>query len=189
MPVDVLTAVFFDISGNPLLHAGDATVASGSVFETSWTGHGPHSVTTLAGITDVSSEWAFRQGQASGFGRYGIGSAGLGVFGPGDRFDTTGNLQGPVGVGGLQYGVASLSDDRSTGNGDFNGTQLIQGQVVFTLSVPDGFSLSQISHVNYVFGTTLGNPPPSTPDAGSTLALLGLALTGTGWLRRRICRE
>ncbi len=173
IPADVLTAVFFDVSGGPLsLTPVSALLEAGSVVH-----FGP------SNGGDVGGEWAYKSGLAGPYGAYGIGSAGFGIFGPPDMFPGP-NLQGPVGPNGLEYGITSAGDNPATGNAPVTGSNaLIQNSVVFTLSgLPAGFSLSQINNVVWQYGTDTGSEP-HIPAPGS-IALLALAGVLAGGRRR-----
>jgi len=186
-PADVLTAVFFDIFGNPTLTPVSAVLGVGSAV--------------LFGGTDpggsVGGEWAYAAGLSGAphGARHGISSVGLDLFGPPDLFPGT-NLAGPASPNGLQYGITSAGDNPATGNTPVTGTQpLIQNEVVFTLAVPEGFQLN-ISKVSFQYGTDLSEPnltPPGThittdaPEPDSVfLAITGFTLLGAGMLRRRL---
>jgi len=68
---------------------------------------------------------------------------------------------------------------------NFNPTVL--GSASFTLSIPGVTSASTISNVRIEFGTgpdTVVGTPPTVPDGGSTVALLGMALCGFGLVGR-----
>jgi hypothetical protein len=183
VPADVLTAVFFNIGGNPVLSPLSAVVAAGS--------------NVFFGATDpgnvVGGEMAYKAGLAGapGGATRGISSVGLGLFGPGDRFPGN-NLQGPDSPNGLQYGLTSAGDNPTTGNTPVTGTNaLINNGVVYTLAgLPAGFLLSSISNVHFQYGTDLSEP--SFPGAGGGLfdlpassILLGAGLIGMVWVRRR----
>jgi len=176
VPVDVLTGMFFDISG-PVVSLGrsSAVLASGSFV--AFGGTDPGDV--------VGGEWAYLNnlnGAPNG-AKYGISSSGLGLFGPGDRFPGT-NLQGPDSPDGLQYGITSLGDNLATGNTPVTGTNaLIKHSVIFTLSgAGANFDLSRIGNVSFQYGTDLSEPNISVPTPGAAgVMVLGAA----GALRRR----
>lgn len=179
VPVDVLTAVFFDISGPAVSLSRTSAVLGAGSFVTNGGGTDPGNV--------VGGEWAynFRAGGFSGGGagsrHYGISSSGLGDFGPGDRFPGS-DLSPPASPDGLQYGITSAGDNPATGNGGVN-TPLIKNQVFFTLAgLPSGFDLSRIGNVLFVYGTAYGEGELEVP-APSALALLGLG--GLAASRRR----
>lgn len=170
VPVDVLTAVFFDITDPAVsLTRVSAVLGGGSVVH--FGGTDPGNV--------VGGEWAYLGSLAGGGPEstdYGISSTGLGLFGPGDRFPGT-DLQSPASPNGLQYGIVSLADNVATGNTPVTGTNaLIQDTVIFTLSgLPQGFDpMGRIRNVQFQYGTDLSEPHFPTPGAASLVALAGL---------------
>jgi hypothetical protein len=176
VPTDILTGLFFDVNGSsPALTRVSAIVPNGSAV--------------LFGTTDpgnvVGGEWAYRAGLLGPAGTtYGISSAGLGLFGPGDRFPGA-NLQGPADPDGLQYGITSAADDPATGNTPVTGANaLIKYSVEFILSgLPEGFDpLTAIDNVNFQYGTALSDPLIHSPEPAS---LILLACAGVLVLRRR----
>lgn len=174
VPIDVLTAVFFDISGPALsLTRTSAVVPAGHVV--------------FNGTTDpgnvVGGEWAYLGGLSGApFGAdYGISSAGFSLFGPGDLFPGT-DLQPPASPDGLQYGITSAGDNSGTGNTPMMTNALIRNQVVFTLSgLPLGFDPSTaISNVSFQYGTALDEPNIPAPGVLGVASAAGLVA-----LRRR----
>lgn len=171
-PEDVLTGVFFNISGPTLpLVAHSATLADGSIVR--WGASEPGG--------GVGGEWAFRAGLsgAPGGATYGISAAGLGLFGPHDAFPGA-NLHGQGGPQGLGYGLLSTGDDPLTGNTPVTGHfPLIQSGVVFTLSgLPEGFDPGAIGNVWVQYGTSLSEPSYvvpiiSVPAPGAAVMLAG----------------
>lgn len=181
VPADVLTAVFFSVDGpNLSLARTSAVLANGSIVYYDPDGQ------PVDGI--VGGEWAYRSGIGGGPNNlpYGISSVGLGLFGPGDRFPGP-DLEPPASPDGLQYGLLSDGDDVATGNGGVMGSGgLIKNAVTFTLSgLPVGFSLSSITDVYFLYGTSLdegGFEGHKVPEpAGLILLLCGLGLL----IRRR----
>lgn len=178
VPADVLTAVFFNITNDPMLTRDSAKLAGGSVVHFGGTDAG--------GV--VGGEWAYKTGLsgAPGDNSQGISSVGLGLFGPPDLFPGS-NLDGPASPNGLNYGITSAGDDVTTGNTPVTGTRpLIQDSVVFELGgVPDGLTLDDISNVWFQYGTSLDEPSfPHAPEP-TTILLLASAVGAFSILRRR----
>jgi hypothetical protein len=193
LPVEVLTGVFFTIAGDPALTRVSALLPSGASVLFGSSGGG-----------NVGGEWAYvnHLSGAPGGANEGISSAGLGLFGAGNFGGV--NLQGPLSVNGLQYGITSAGDNGATGNTPVTGTNaLIKNSVDFVLSgLPDGFDPAlAISDVSFQYGTALTEPnvpgvvvvtgggptpqdAPYLPAPGS-LALLGLGFVALGLTRRR----
>lgn len=166
VPADVLTGVFFEVSGAPItLTRVSALLGPGSVVTNG----------TTPGDGVVGGEWAYRYkdtGFPGGY-HYGISSSGLGDFGTGDLFPGP-DLEPPASPDGLQFGIASAGDNPATHNGGAN-TPLIQNEVRFTLSgLPANFDLGRITGVRFVYGTAYGEGQFDVPTPGA-LGLLGLA--------------
>jgi hypothetical protein len=188
VPVEVLTAVFFDLVSNPTLSRVSALLASGSTVSFGSSNGG-----------DVGGEWAYKAGLGSSSpATQGISSVGLSLFGPGDRFNPLSNLQGPASPDGLQYGITSAGDNLGTGNAPVTGgNALIQDSVVFTLSgLPGGFDPSTaVSNVSFQYGTALTEPnipgcrdcTHVVPEPSTWIMLVTgtLCLLGYGWSRRQ----
>lgn len=183
VPVDVLTALFFNIAGNPALTRSSG-ISGGPTFLGT-------SMVSGAG-TVVGGEWAYLNGLAQYSANSGISSVGLSIFGPGDLFPGP-NLSGPVSPDGLQYGLTSAGDNSATGNAAILGNELTKNSVTFFLDGFGAFSLSQISSVTFQYGTALdeghfgggGGGGGGTVPEPMTLALFGLGALGMAEIRRR----
>jgi hypothetical protein len=180
-PNQVLTGVFFNLAGNPV--GGDpstAVLTAGSSVAFGPTGPGG----------DVSGEWAYAAGvNGPGAATQGISSSGFGIFGGGGTpFDPGGNLQGPAGVDGLQYGITSAGDNLGTGNTPVTGSNaLIKNSVTFTLTFAGAVNVDAITDISFQYGTALNEPNVpccggNIPDSGNAVILLGLSLLGLGGL-------
>src|SRR4051794_21512826 len=145
VPSDVLTAVFFNIAGNPLLIRNSA-ISGGPTYL------GPTNVSGAG--TVVGGEWAYLNGLSQYSANAGISSSGLGVFGPGDLFPGP-NLSGPTTPNGVEYGLATAGDNPATGNGGILGEELTKSSVSFLLTPVSPFDLSTISSVTFQYGTAL----------------------------------
>lgn len=174
-PSQVLTGVFFDTAPALTLTKVSAVVGPGS--------------TVLFGGTDpggvVGGEWAYADGLvgAPAGAVLGIGSAGLGLFGPGNLFPGS-NLQGPDSPDGLQYGITSAGDDPTTGNQKVTGTEaLIKNSVVFTFTFDPATEFA-VSNVTFQYGTSLDYNNVVPAPGAVLLALIGLGVVR--YLRRRL---
>jgi hypothetical protein len=181
VPNEVLTGVFFKVTGNPAL-----TRVSGVLGATSNVVNG---ATPLDGV--VGGEWALGEGLNQYGANMGISSSGLGLFGPSDRFPGA-NLYGPESPDGLQYGLTSAGDNPSTGNSAVTDTPLIKNEVIFTLgNWTFGDPTDYISNVTFQYGTALTEPSISgtrivisqAPEPG--VAVL-LTVAGAALVRRRL---
>jgi hypothetical protein len=196
VPTDVLTGVFFNLSGDPSLRRTSAVLASGSTVSYDSDGQ------PAGGV--VGGEWAYNADVSSDSLRgvnQGISASGLGIFGRSNRFAGA-NLADNENVGGLDYGILSAGDNSATGNGGVTGSGgLIRNSVVFTLSgLPTGFNpLTSVSNVFFQYGTNLSEPriagtATSTPNLNSQSVpepstMAGLLLTGLAAVRSRSKRK
>ena len=204
MPSEVLTAVFFDSATMLSLTRHSAVLGLDSNIVRVPEGVIGPPTGTEAGDS-VGGEWAYRDDlphDAFTQSQYGISSVGLADgadFGDVAWRFPGGNLEGPGTPDGLQYGIVPLADDLTTGNGGLRDRNLIQHQVVFTLSgLPDGFSVDAIENVYFKYGTSYdeggyaatgitvdddlsGPAPVPTPEALSA----GAAALAAMMLRRR----
>ena len=196
VPTDVLTGVFFNISGDPTLGRTSAVLNSGSTVFYDPDGQ------PAGGV--VGGEWAYNADVTSASlpgVNQGISATGLGIFGPSNRFPGA-NLADNQNVGGLDYGILSAGDNSATGNGGVTGSGgLIRNSVVFTLSgLPTGFNpLTSVRNVFFQYGTNLSEPriagtATSTPNPNSQSVpepstMAGLLLTGLAAVRSRSKRQ
>lgn len=197
-PSDCVTAVFWDMAGNPALSktGGSAKIAIGSTVLNS----AFDNTSGLSDLSDVGTEYAFRQSSPGGLSPltqdYGLSSSGLGIFGVSDRFDTSkpnGVRSSPADPDGINFALAPLG---SYGfNGGTSSKPLIKNSVVFILTgsgLTDA-EVNSISNVRLQWGTALTEPhgdppPPPVPEPASVvlLSMGGLGLLGVVWRMRRL---
>ncbi len=166
----VLTAVFFDANTTltPVSATGSPTLVGTATPLTAYTGN-------------VGGEWEYMGGGGTlAFGAsQGISSTGLGIFGN-PNFNGP-NLLGPAAVDGGQFGIVASENGANLG---LSQSLEVENQVQFQLTVGNGFDLSTIGNVTLFYGTSLNET--SVPDGGTTLAMLGSALVGLNFLRRKL---
>lgn len=210
VPVDILSGLFFNISG------GTSGVSATDAFSPSrvseFTTGGAETIVYAAGSPgrDIGSEWAAKTGPISDGSttvagvNVGLSSAGLGgTFGTGNIIGNDADGTDIEGIGGtppdgLAYSIIGGSASTYANNGGVAGRSLVKGTATFLFNVPLGFTLSQINYVVFNYGTALGEgglttcntttTPCNTTIAVATpgsLALAGAALLVAGGLRRR----
>ena len=181
-PADMLSGLFFDLTGNPSLTPVSAFLAGGStVIITPSGAAGPD------GGGNVGGEWAYKSGLSSAphGANQGLAAVGYSAIGFGNGNFNGPNLAGPGSgaVNGPQMSITSLNDNLLTYSGA--DTEYIRNSVKFTLSgLPGGFLLSDISNVSAQFGSSLDEPNLAVPEP-ATLAFLGIGLVVLGLSRRR----
>lgn len=184
-PSDVLTAVFFSTGTAPLTQQ-TAYISPGSTFYNDVIGPG-NPVNAATYNNNVGGEWVYWSGLSGA-----PHGATMGISSVGLAFDGQPNFNGPdleppTSVDGLQYGIASAGDDPLTGNTGVMTSPLINNEVVFTLTVPEGFSLTDISNVSFQYGTDLSEPNIIPAPGAVLLGLLGFsAIALIGWVKRRL---
>jgi hypothetical protein len=171
---DLLCALFFTLSGNPTLVPVSATLLGGSaVF------NGPD------GGGNVGGEWSYDNGISGPHGAsQEISSTGLGFINDPNFGGSDLNSNASGHLDGSDYGITSAGDNTSTAI--TGGNPYIKNSVKFVLNL-NGYSLtdaSQISTVNFQYGTGLDEPNIIPEPTSFVLAALGIASAGM-LLRRR----
>ncbi|MFQ5844326.1 MAG: XDD4 family exosortase-dependent surface protein [Planctomycetota bacterium] len=195
VPSQGLTALFFDITGSPTLTPVSAILPPGGTIDTLHKPKdGPPFVTDdTPADGNVGGEFGYAENHADapGGAGYGIGSAGLGIFGGGSFNGPdlggpgSGALNGPDFMVGPKK-ASSPGDDPATYSPGRD-TPIIHHAVVFTLS---GFTagVGDIYHPSFQYGTSLGEPRIPIPEPTATL-LFGCGLAALGlWVRKRRLR-
>lgn len=175
VPSQILTAVFYEVGGSLLgLNSAIGSVALTPGSAVAFGGTDPGGV--------VGGEFAYAEGiggSSPNGARYGVSSAGFGIFG-GATFPGT-NLDPPPAIDGLNYGITSAGDNLGTGNGAVTGgTPLIKNSVTITLpGLPGGFDPSSvISNIWFQYGTAIDeggfSPEPATVSLLAVVAMFAL---------------
>ena len=183
---DILTGLFFDIAGNPLLKPVDAVcLGYGQPGGCAITNGFPDAGSTLPG--EVSGQWSYRDKADLAYGAdYGISSTFLGGLFNNPAFGFPGDVIS--GRGSIDYGITTANDpcvdptNPGCGLGVNNSILWrpeISDSVVFYLSgLAPGFDPSTtISNVTFNSGTTLSALPEPPTFALLGFGVLAVALT------------
>jgi hypothetical protein len=165
---NVLSAIFFDLPGDPTLTPVSAS-ASGSFLG------------TVAFTSQVGGEFRYDGGpNVLAYGaNEGISSVGLGVFGSAPNFGGP-NVSGPAAINGGDFTI--VGPGSIWGNGHITDDPVIEGSVTFVLNGLGDLTETDISNITFQYGTSLNQQ--GVPDGAWTLSLLGMALIGLQPLRR-----
>lgn len=185
---DILTAIIFNMQGNPKLIPVSAEL-------------GPDSSLIARKLPrgfdgDVGGEWAYRNGltKTPQGANEGISTANLKWFAnkkylfPGD------NLQGGKAPSGINFGLTTLNDFPGNNKGGLKNQPVIKTEVVFTFAgLPENFDLSSITDVTFQYGKSLKHDPEIAGEVfdvipePSTITLVAAGLLGAvAFARRRI---
>jgi hypothetical protein len=166
-----LTGIFFSANDENLIPVSAVLGAGSSI------------INPVAGES-IGGNYQYAGGKSGlpGGATAGIVTTGLGIFGPTGNFGTPAQI-----LDGFGYGI--VNGVSSGANNPVKGATLINNSIVFTLTVPADFDLGSVTDVSFQWGTSLDENPPTVPDGGSTMALLGFALVGLGCVRRKTARN
>jgi hypothetical protein len=150
-PADILTGVFFNIVGDPHLTPASATIGAGSTII------GQRLPLGFDG--NVGSEWAYTNHLsyigANGIDNEGISSTKLSWFKKKDLFPGD-KIKGTSPLSGAQFGITTLNDIMSNDQGGIKNKGLVQNTMVFVFEgLPSNFTASDISDVNFQYGTSI----------------------------------
>ena len=186
---DILTAIFFTLTGNPTLTGTSAVLGSDTAIKDRPGVSGPG--------MNVGSAWSYRDDMTDlpDDATDGISVTSLKNFGKKFRFSDTKLASS----GGVAYGVTTTFDNLGNDKSSIKHQQLIDNTVVFTLGgLPTNFTLADISDVSFQYGTDLkdadlnlagtisggGNGGPAVPEPTTTV-LVAAGLLGTFALTRK----
>jgi hypothetical protein len=185
-PSTTLSGLFFDLPDGITLTPTSAT-SPNAIVQANLCDIGPCTGTNV----DVGGEFAYATGT---FGSH-LGDSG--ISGNGYIGTSTGNFGGsdldtPPSPDGMNFGiVAPTSTNQFMPNGGLESEPLIDGTVVFTLTINGGsLTLGDISNVSFQYGTSLDQPSYPGGNSGlkipepATFLLLAPAIVA-GALRRR----
>lgn len=101
--------------------------------------------------------------------------------------DLAGGAAGPTHV---LIGAAGNDNDYNRANASILGNgahnPYLVGDVTFHLLINGLTASDTVTAAVFQFGTTPTTPPPSVPDGGTTVLLLGATLSGIGLIRRKL---
>ncbi len=190
---NTLTGVFFDLPNGITLTPVSAKIAAGDLLQRTKCDIGPCTATT----TNVGGEFTYKTGSWSGHtgADRGISSSGyIDAYAGGGNFNGP-NLDAPNSPDGINFGIIApitASNPLNPLTGNMKDNPLIEGEVVFSMSISGGTLLeSQISNVSFQYGTDISEPkfkagpppPPTSVPEPAALLLLGPAIAAV--LRRR----
>jgi len=190
-PSEVLTGVFFNISGSPGLTPLSAVLTTGSTVLFDADGQ------PAGGV--VGAEWGFRSDvpASSGLPTHGISSAGLSPLFGGTLFPGA-QLDDPDAVNGVNYGIIPLDDlnPLTNGNNAVTGNNpLVRNSVTFKLSGLGDITYT-ISDIVFTYGTALGEqqlpeptPTPEPAPEPTSLAIWCLGMVAAGFGARRMRKQ
>jgi hypothetical protein len=194
-PGDILTGLFFDINGKPKLTPVSATVTGGP--DSSVISH--RLPQPFDG--DIGAEWAYTNNLADlfpGGTDEGISSTKLKWFKKKDLFDLSPNskIPGTSPLSGVQFGITTLDYAVSKDQSGLNNKGFVQNTMVFVFSgLPENFTVSDISDVNFQYGSSLkpgfditGDMVKQIPEP-SALVLIAVGLVGAAALTRARARR
>jgi hypothetical protein len=156
VPQDVLTAVFFNVLGDPAFTSISAVLGQGSTVIQGGT-------TPTNGV--VGGEWGYASGLSTlpGGTNYGISSSGA-VKGLGHPTFPGDDLNHDHGaLGGFDYGIVPTTYSTANANKGLKKQPLIKNSVLFTLAALDNVPLNFdpgkfITDVSFQYGTGLDEP-------------------------------
>jgi hypothetical protein len=196
-PSEVLSGLFFNL-GTSTFTPVSATLPSGSSIIQTAQCTVPAS---CVGATNVGGEWSYAAGGGSWLSGTTQGIASSGYLNANTSAGNFGgsNLDGPVALNGIEFGIVPDGWVDYSGNGGLDGNALTEGAVKFVLNIPSTLTEAMIKDVYFTYGTSSTEPYVRGTTTGNTtsgstipepalLSLLGLALIGIGYRARRARR-
>lgn len=175
VPADILTGLFFDVDGSPVLTYSDAVAES---IREGTTVTGSQSVK----YPPLTNGWDYAVGSGNISQHYALCTAGFGVC---------------TGAGGgqqFEYGIMPDDFTGTNGNNPVNGQKLVQNSIVFTLTGINPTAEFSIKNIRVQYGTSLTEPyltlddiviPASVVPVPAAVWLFGSALLGMVGISRR----
>lgn len=207
-PASVLTGLFFNLGTSTFSPVSATTytrqqndpltLQTGSIIQTS-----NCDAQSCAGQTNIGGEWSYASGSVNWLSgpNQGISSSGYLNSNTSSGNFVGPNYQNPSALNGIEFGLVPDAWVAGSGNGGLDNNALIEGTVQFVLNLgTTSLNESDIKNVYFTYGTSAGentvpgttSTPTSTgtPTTGSIpepalLSLLGMALAGAAYRRRR----
>jgi hypothetical protein len=155
VPTDLLTGVFFSLSGVDFDPLCVKVLNTGSIVQPQYADRDPSNPRDgLDSLFEVGGEFGFED-TGVGIADFVIANSGLGnLVGVDDLLFRGENLAGPSSPDGMQYGITPVSGIAANANLNLKRTTFIGYGVVITLLTDDPFDVADLTDVAFNYGTS-----------------------------------